>query len=60
MREGKLRCYGHVMRREQEYVERRVMEMELLEKRKRGMPKRKFLNVVKEDMGEVGVREKGH
>ena len=28
MREGSLRWYGHVMRRDQEYVGRRVMKME--------------------------------
>ena len=49
MREGRLRWYGHVMRRDQEYVGRRVMEMELPEKRKKGRPKRKFLDVAKED-----------
>ena len=32
--------------------------MELPGKRKRGRPKRRFLDVVKEDMGEVGAREK--
>ena len=57
MREGRLRWYGHVMSRDREYVGRRVMEMELLGKRKRGRPKRKFLDVVKEDMGEVGAKE---
>ena len=41
MREGRLRWYGHVMKREQEYVGRKMMEMELLEKRKRGRPKRR-------------------
>ena len=45
MREGRLRWYGHVMRRDQEYVERRMMEMELPGKRKRRRPKRRFLNV---------------
>ena len=49
MREDRLRWYGHVMKRYQQYVGRRVMEMELPEKRKRGRPKRRFLNVVKED-----------
>ena len=28
-------------------------------KRKRGRPKRRFLDVVKEDMGKVGVKEMG-
>ena len=46
------------MRRDQEYVRRRVMEMELPGKRKRGRPKRRFSDVVKENMGEVGAREK--
>ena len=53
IREGRLRCYGHVMRRDQKYVEKRVMEMELPGKRKRGRPKRRFLDVVKEDMGKL-------
>ena len=57
MREGRMRWYGHVMRRDQEYVGRKMMEMELLGKRRRGRPKRKFLDVVKEDMEEVGAKE---
>ena len=46
------------MRRDQEYTGRRLMEMELPGKRKREKPKRRFLDVVKEDMGEVGATEK--
>ena len=57
MREGRLRWYGHVMRRDQEYVGRKMMEMELSGRRRRGRPKRRFLDVVKEDMGEVGAKE---
>ena len=56
MREDRLRWYGHVMSRDQEYVGRKMMEMELPGKR-RGRPKRRFLDVVKEDMGEVGAKE---
>ena len=57
MREGRLRWYGHVMRKDQEYVGRKMMEMELSGKRKRGRTKRRFSDVVKEDMGEVGAKE---
>ena len=57
MREGRLRWYGYVMRRDQEYVGKKMMKMELPGKRKRGRPKRRFLDVVKEDMGEVGAKE---
>ena len=34
MREGRLRWYGHVMRRDQEYVGRKMMEMELRKEEK--------------------------
>ena len=57
LREGILRWYGHVMKRDQEYVGRRVIELKLLEKRKRGRPKRSFMDAVKEDMGK-SVRRK--
>ena len=58
MREGRLRWYGHVMRRDQDYIGRRVMKMELLGNRNRGRPKRRFLDVVKEDMEKLVWREK--
>ena len=57
MQEGRLRWYGHVMRRDQEYVGRRMMEMELPGRRRRVRPKRRFLDVVKEDIEEVGAKE---
>ena len=49
--------YVNVMRRDQEYVGRKMMEIELPGKRRRGRPKNRFLDVVKEDMKEVGVKE---
>ena len=57
MREGRLRWYEHVIRRDQEYAGKSVMEMELPGKRKRGRTKRRRLDVVK-DIREVGTREK--
>ena len=57
MREGRLRWYGHVMRRDKEYVGRKMMGMELPGKTKRGRPKRRFLDMVKEDMKKVGAKE---
>ena len=58
MREGRPRWYEHVMRRDQKYVGRRMIEIELPGKRKRGRRKRRFLDVVKKDMEEFGAREK--
>ena len=58
MREGRLRWYEHVMRRDQEYVGRKMMEMELPGKRKRGRPKRRFVDVVKENMGKLVRRRR--
>ena len=59
MREGRLRLrwYGHVMRRDQEYVGRKMMEMESPGKRRKGIPKKRFLDVVKEDIRKVGAKE---
>ena len=57
MRGGRLRWYGYVMRKDQEYVGRKIMEMEFPGKRKRGRPKRRFVDVVKEDMGKDGAKE---
>ena len=42
MREGRLKWYGHVMRRDQEYVGRKMMKMELPGKRKRGDKREEF------------------
>ena len=39
------------------YIVRRMLRMELLGKRKQGRPKRRFMDVVKEDMAEVEVTE---
>ena len=54
-REARLRWYGHLRRKDDGYIGRRMLRMELPGKRKRGRPKRRFMDVVKEDMAEVEV-----
>ena len=56
-REARLRWYGHLRKKDDGYIGRRMLRMELPGKRKRGRPKRRFMDVVKEDMGEVEVTE---
>ena len=52
-----LRSYGHVRRKDDWYIGRRMLRMELLGKTKRGRPNGRFMDVVKEDLAEVGVTE---
>ena len=56
LREIRLRLYGNVLRRDEVYVGRQVMNMELPGKRRKGRPKRRYMNVVKENMRALGVR----
>ena len=56
-REARLKWYVHLRRKADGYIGRRMLRMELPEKRKRGRPKRRFMDVVKEDMAEVEVTE---
>ena len=51
MREGRLRWYGHVMRRDQEYVERKMMEMELPGKEEKRETKKKIFRCSKKRSG---------
>ena len=56
-REARLRWYRHVLRKDDGHIGRRMLRMELPGQRKRGRPKRRFMDVVKEDMAEVEVTE---
>ena len=57
-REVRLRWwYGHVQRKDDGYIGRRMLRMELPGKKKRGRQKRRFMDVVKVDMAEVEVTE---
>ena len=49
--------HHRLLRKDDGYIGRRMLKMELPGKRKRGRPKRRFMDVVKEDMAEVEVKE---
>jgi hypothetical protein len=57
VREARLRWYGHVQRSDSEYIGKRMLNLELPGRRPRGRPKRRFMEVVKEDMKAVGLRK---
>ena len=46
-REARLRWYGHLRGKDDGYIGRRMLRMELPGKRKRERPKRRFMDVVK-------------
>ncbi|KAK3542052.1 hypothetical protein QTP86_011352 [Hemibagrus guttatus] len=56
VREARLRWFGHVQRRESEYIGRRMLDMGLPGRRQRGRPKRRYMDVINEDMKLVGAR----
>ncbi|KAI5090185.1 hypothetical protein C0J45_20320 [Silurus meridionalis] len=57
VREVRLRWFGHVQRRDMGYISRRMLRMEPPGRRKRGRPRRRFMDVVREDMQVVGLKE---
>ena len=54
-RERWLRWYGHVMRRDEHYVGRKAMEMEVQGRRNNGIPKRRWLDIVRDNINENGL-----
>ena len=52
VQESRLKWYGHVLRREDEYVGKSVMAMEVPGKRRRGRPKRRWLDSIGNDLSE--------
>ena len=56
MREGRLRWFGHVVRQEKRYVEKRVMAMEV-GKRKRQRPKRRWKDCIRGDLKAAELKE---
>ena len=46
---------GHVLRKEEHYTGRRAMEMKVQMVRKKGTPKRRWLDRVRDDIKEKGL-----
>jgi len=66
MTENRLRWFGHVIRRKDLEVVRTVLELNVEERRGRGKPKKKWLNVIECDMrttavcvNDVGIESSG-
>ena len=57
LRNARLHWYGHVKRREEDYVGKRMMEMAVPGIRKRKRPRRRWMDLVRENMERVGARE---
>ena len=57
LRNGRIRWYGHVKRREEDYVGKRILEMAVPGIRKRGRPRKRWKDLVREDMERVGAIE---
>ena len=55
VQERRLKWYLHVTRREDHYVRERAMVMKVQGRRKRGRPKRRWLDKVKDDIKEKGL-----
>ena len=58
VKEARLRWFGHVLRRDEEYIGKRILRMAIPGKRKRGRPKRRYIDGIKKDMMSAGLREK--
>ena len=55
VQERRLQQYGHMMRKDEDYVGKKAMEMEVPGRRNRGIPKRRWLDSVKVDLKEKGL-----
>ena len=57
IQERRLQWYGHVMRREDNYVDRRVANIQVEGRRARGKPKRRWNDCILEDLREKSLQQ---
>ena len=57
LQNARLCWYGHVKRRE-DYLGKKMTEMAVPGRRKRGRPRRRWMDLVREDMERVGAKER--
>ena len=57
LRDAKLRWCGHVKRREEGYFGKRMMGMAVPDRRKRGRPRIRWMDLEREDMEKFEARE---
>ena len=55
--EKRLRWYGHARRMKEEHIVRRMLDVDIPGKRRRGRPNLRWKDSCKRDMTEVGVKE---
>lgn len=55
IQERRLQWYGHVMRRDEEYVGKRVGRIEVPGRRARGRPKKRWEHCINKDLNDKGL-----
>lgn len=57
VQEGRLRWYGHLLRRDEDHAGRHTMGVEVQGRRKRGRPRKRWKDCVRGDLHEKGIDE---
>ncbi|VDO95916.1 unnamed protein product [Heligmosomoides polygyrus] len=55
MREQRLRWYGHILRRQEDHPTKLALNFEAPGKRPRGAPRKRWREVIKRDLAEIGA-----
>lgn len=57
LKENKLRWYGHIKRRDENELVRKMLDMDVQGRRRRGRPKKRWMDGVREEMRERGIED---